>query len=167
MSEHVWVSYLELTSTPAAPAAHSGKERIERERLDVAAYLDLYRRVGGPWRWDRRLTQGAATLAPLLVGERLDTYVLRDRAGEALGWCEFDRRDAPTLELTHFGLIPQAQGRRLGPWLLATSLAGAWNTGAQRIWLHTDTWDHPAALRCYERAGFRLYARRYEPADNL
>jgi len=166
VSEQVWVSYLELTQAPPAAPAREGSERIARERLDTASYLELYRRVGAPWRWDRRLKMSAESLDELLRGERLETYVLRQAQGTALGWCEFDRREFPTLELTHFGLVPAAQGRGLGPWLLATSLARAWR-GVQRVWLHTDTWDHPAALRCYERAGFRVYERRFERVELL
>jgi ribosomal protein S18 acetylase RimI-like enzyme len=42
-----------------------------------------------------------------------------------------------------------------------------WKTSPARIWLHTDNWDHPAAVRVYERAGFRVYAIRDEPAASL
>jgi GNAT superfamily N-acetyltransferase len=92
---------------------------------------------------------------------------LRNASGEALGICEFDRTDFPQIELQNFGLIPRAQGRGLGPWLLASSLQREWKTGATRIWLHTDTWDHPAALAVYKRAGFKVYAVREEPAARL
>ena len=39
--------------------------------------------------------------------------------------------------------------------------------GASRIWLHTDEWDHPAAVRVYERAGFRIYLTRTEDSAPL
>jgi ribosomal protein S18 acetylase RimI-like enzyme len=162
----VWVSYLELLEAPGSADPRSGEERIECERLGVEEYLALYVRVGAPLRWDRRLALDRAVLAALL-GERLELYVLRNPAGEALGWCEFDRAAYPEVELTHFGLIPEAQGRGLGPWLLGVALEAVWRAGARRVWLHTDTWDHPAALPCYERAGFRVYERRYEPAEGL
>jgi ribosomal protein S18 acetylase RimI-like enzyme len=161
------VSYLELLEPPRAPVARGGSERIERERLSVEAYLSLYVAVGAPLRWDRRLTLDRGSLATLLAGERLEVHVLRDAGGEALGFCELDRGADPPVELTHFGLVPGAQGRGLGPWLLAVSLQAMWRSGARRVWLHTDTWDHPAALGCYQRAGFRIYERRYEPVHGL
>lgn len=166
-SERVWVSYLELLQTPPAPRPHAGTERIARESLSADAYLDLYVKVGTPLRWDRRLKLGRDELDGMLASDRLELYVLRDARGIALGWCEFDRAEFPVIELTHFGLIASAQGRGLGPWLLGVALAAAWHSGARRIWLHTDSWDHPAALRVYERAGFRLFDRRYEAADRL
>ena len=70
-------------------------------------------------------------------------------------------------ELKNFGLVPEAQGRGLGPWLLGISLQHEWSLGPERIWLHTDTWDHPAAIPTYERAGFRVYAVRQEPVGPL
>ena len=43
---------------------------------------------------------------------------------------------------------------------------GCWRC-PKRIWLHTDTWDHPAAVRVYQRAGFETYAVRDQPAALL
>ncbi len=154
----VRVTYMELREAPPAPGMRAGPECIVRERLNRATYLDLYRRVGEPWRWDQRLQMPDAELAALLDGESLNIYVLRDGQGHALGFCEFDRRENPDVELKNFGLVAEAQGRGLGPWLLSVALREEWISGATRIWLHTDTWDHAAAVHVYERTGFRVYA---------
>ena len=164
------VSYLELTTVPVgpppAPPAGQG-HAITAERLGVADYLALYRAVGAPLRWDSRLKLAPALLAALLESGRLAIFVLRDAGRIALGFCEFDRERFPEVELTHFGLVPEAQGRGLGPWLLGTALAAVWRTGPRRIWLHTDPWDHPAALGVYARAGFVRYLVREEPVEDL
>lgn len=132
-----------------------------------ADYLALYRRVGSPLRWDTRLKMPGAALDRLLAGDDLRIYVVRAAQGDAIGFCEFDRNAFPEIELTHFGLVPEAQGRGIGLRLLATALHREWESGANRIWLHTDTWDHPAAVPVYERAGFRVYDVRYQPAESL
>ncbi len=137
------------------------------ERLARPGYLALYRRVGEPLKWDQRLAMPEQELDSLLAGGSLRIYVLRDAQGSALGLCEFDRAAFPQIELKNFGLVPQAQGRGLGPWLLATALHGEWRSNPDRIWLHTDTWDHPAAVHVYERAGFRVFDVREEPAGPL
>ena len=108
-----------------------------------------------------------AELAALLQGETLDIYILRDAADRPLGFCEFDRALFPDIELKNFGLIVQAQGQGLGSWLLNVALREEWQFGPTRIWLHTDSWDHPAAVRVYERAGFRIYAVRDELSGPL
>jgi len=161
------VTYLEQSEPAPPPALYWGSERVTVERMTRDDYLGLYRRVGAALRWDRRIRMPAADLDALLAHGSLHIYVLRDLKGEALGFCEFDRAGFPQLELSHFGLVPEAQGRGLGPWLLATALQGEWRTNPDRIWLHTDTWDHPAAVQIYLRAGFRVFDVRDEPADRL
>jgi ribosomal protein S18 acetylase RimI-like enzyme len=161
------VTYLEQRERPLPPPLHAGSERIALESLTTGIYLALYQRVGEPLRWDQRLLMPRDELAALLGGESLHIYVLRDGGGQALGFCEFDRGAFPEIELKNFGLIPEAQGRGLGPWLLSVALQGEWRSDPTRIWLHTDTWDHPAAVRVYERAGFHVYAVREEASGPL
>lgn len=162
----VRVSYLELTETPAPPAIRLGEERISREKPAVDEYLDLYSRVGQPLRWDQRLKMPRSELAALLGSERSRIYVVRDGHGLALGLCEFERC-LPEIELRNFGLVPHAQGRGLGSWLLRTALHAEWKLQPRRVWLHTDNWDHPAATHLYAKTGFRTYRVRDEPPGDL
>jgi ribosomal protein S18 acetylase RimI-like enzyme len=84
----------------------------------------------------------------------LEEYLpLYERVGASLRW---DQR-----------LRMPREGRRLGQWLLATALHQEWQRRPRRIWLHTDSWDHPAAVRVYERAGFEIYLSRDEPSGPL
>lgn len=153
----VRVSYLELIQSPGPIRTHLGDERVSQERLCVDEYLGLYRRVGKPLRWDQRLKMTRSELIRLLESDRSQIYVLRDCRGEALGFCEFER-SLPEIELKNFGLVATAQGKGLG---------SEWTVQPSRIWLHTDTWDHPAAVRLYQDAGFRIYMVREEPPGNL
>ena len=98
----VRVSYLELTQSPA-PIATPREESVAREKLRVGEYLDLYKRIGGPVRWDQRLGMPRADLTRLLESDRSQIYVLRDGRGEALGFCEFER-SLPEIELKNLGL---------------------------------------------------------------
>lgn len=162
----VRVSYLQLTRAPAPIPGHPGEERISREKLPVGEYLELYRRVGEPLCWDQRLGMPRDELTQLLESRRSRIYVLRDAQGQALGLCEFERGSVD-IELKNYGLVPAAQGKGLGTWLLRTALHQEWQLRPGRIWLHTDDWDHPAALRVYESAGFQTYMVREEPPGNL
>jgi GNAT superfamily N-acetyltransferase len=166
VSDHLKVTYLELREPPATVPRGADVETIELERPTIESYLDLYRRVGAPYRWDSRLKMERGALESLLLGGDLHIYLARVR-GEAIGFCEFDRAAFPVIELKNFGLVPEAQGRGIGRRLLGTSLQREWESGAERIWLHTDTWDHPAAVPVYERAGFRVYDVRYEVPESL
>jgi ribosomal protein S18 acetylase RimI-like enzyme len=161
------VTYMDLCQPPSLAVSRSGPERISGERLARPEYLTLYRDVGEALRWDQRLLMPSAELEVLLAGTCLSIYVLRNAQGKALGFCEFDRTEFPQIELKNFGLVPEARGRGLGPWLLLEALREEWKSGPTRIWLHTDTWDHPAAISVYEAAGFSVYAVRDEAAGPL
>jgi GNAT superfamily N-acetyltransferase len=159
------VTYMELREPPLRPAERAGPERITLERPSLQDYLALYRRVGAPLRWDQRLRMPEKELAALLNSGSLSIYILR--AEQASGFCEFDRQSFPDIELKNFGLIPAAQGRGLGTWLLSVALHQEWRSAPKRIWLHTDTWDHPSAVTVYQRAGFKIYNVREEESDPL
>ena len=161
------VVYMELREPPVSTAQRVASMSIALERLGRVEYLSLYRRVGEPVRWDQRLQMSDAELDALLSGDALAIYVLRDEHGYALGFCEFDLSASPEIELKNFGLIPTAQGRGFGGALLIEALQNVWQSGTTRIWLHTDNWDHPAAVRLYERAGFEAYAVRDESSGPL
>ena len=157
------VTYMEMLAPPqGVPLASVLPDAVAaRERLDLSSYLDLYRAVGGPVQWDQRLRMPEADLEMLLASASTHIHVLRVD-GKAAGFCEFNNVGEAAIELVHFGLVPAFQGRRLGPFLLDRALRAAWSHGPQRLWLHTDTYDHPAAQSVYGRAGFRGYAERIE-----
>jgi GNAT superfamily N-acetyltransferase len=161
------VTYMELLEPPTPPRVHTGRERIALERPSLPEYLALYRKVGTPLRWDQRLQIPKEELAALLNGGTLNIYVLRSDEGIALGFCELDRQGFPEVEIKNFGLIPEAQGRGLGSWLLSVALNEEWRFQPKRIWLHTDTWDHPSAMNVYARAGFKIYDVRTEESGPL
>jgi ribosomal protein S18 acetylase RimI-like enzyme len=162
----VKVSYLELTRSPLPPEDRFFEEFIVAERLCIDEYLDLYKRVGELVRWDQRLRMPRSELVSLLASTISQIYVLRDAMTQAIGFCEFER-SLPEIELKNFGLVPPAQGNGLGSFLLRTALQGEWRLGPRRIWLHTDNWDHPAAIKLYESVGFQTYLTRNEPPGDL
>ena len=160
---HLLVTYMEMLERPAGDAfpAPIAQAVVASERPDAAAFLSLYRAVGEPLRWDQRLRMPTADLDNFLRSASTILYILR-LDGRAVGLCEFDRADTGDVELTHFGLIPDVYGQRLGPFLLDSALRAVWDRGANRIWLHTDEWDHPKAQATYRRAGFSAFAQKLE-----
>ncbi|TPI49947.1 GNAT family N-acetyltransferase [Mesorhizobium sp. B2-9-1] len=157
------VTYMEMLAPPQGVplASPSPVAVVARERPDLSGYLDLYRAVGGPVQWDQRLRMSEADLEKLLADDATHIHVLRV-AGEAAGFCEFNNVGEEAVELVHFGLVPAFQGKRLGPFLLDQALRAAWSHRPRRLWLHTDTYDHPAAQSVYGGAGFKPYAQRME-----
>jgi GNAT superfamily N-acetyltransferase len=164
------VSYLSLRAPPCAASEEGpGDVTIRREVLNIESYLSLYRSVGEPWRWDQRLKMDRDILSRYLKCSDCDIFIARrQESGTALGFCEFDSTHLPDVQLVNFGLVPDAQGRGLGSALLRAALHTVWRERIpQRIWLHTDEWDHPCALEVYRRAGFVVERQCHQDATDL
>ena len=64
--------------------------------------------------------------------------------------------------------LEAVRGRGLGRHLLTEAVETAWCLGAKRVWLHTSTLDHPAALPNYLSRGFRPFMReRYFVEEDM
>ena len=61
------------------------------------------------------------------------------------------------IEIVYFGLLVNFIGKGLGGAMLSRALQHAWALGPERVWVHTCTLDHPAALANYEARGMRIY----------
>ncbi|MGH6805536.1 MAG: GNAT family N-acetyltransferase [Ensifer adhaerens] len=157
------VTYMEKRARPAGEPLLPPVEgaAFALERLPAEQFLSLYRSVGEPLRWDQRLRMAADDLETFLRSPSTALYILRVE-GRAVGLCEFDRADTADVELTHFGLIPEVQGKRLGPFLLDGALRAIWDRAPDRVWLHTDNWDHAKAQDTYRRAGFGIFDQKLE-----
>lgn len=154
--QRIATTWLECRATPPAP-----RRLLDLRRVVPAAdaYLGLYRAVGDSVGWDARWKMTPAALAAILAAPTTDMVWLYDDE-RPVGLCEFDAADAgePGIELVHFGLVPAARGRGLGPSFLRQALALIWETRRPgRIWLHTDTEDDRRALGVYRAAGFVPY----------
>jgi GNAT superfamily N-acetyltransferase len=126
------------------------------------AYRALFRRVGAPWLWFSRLLLADDALLAAIRAPAVEVYAVIDRAGIEVGLLELDFRTAAACELSYLALIPELTGKGHGRWLMAHALALAWRKGITRVWVHTCSLDHPAALAYYQRAGFVPYARAVE-----
>jgi len=68
-----------------------------------------------------------------------------------------ERQRDDNVEIAYFGLLARHAGQGLGAHLLTCAVERAWSSGAHRVWLHTCSLDHPAALPNYLARGFREY----------
>jgi hypothetical protein len=156
----VTTTFLEMRARPTAPlgpAPRPGVQVVRAVKPGARFYRYLYDAVGAKWHWYDRQRISAAELAAIVDDDRVEVHVLW-RDGVPVGYAELDRRTEGQVELAYFGLVPEAIGGKLGPWLLAWSIHEAWRpAGVTRVWVHTCTLDHPAALRTYLESGFTKY----------
>ncbi len=160
------VTSLEMTRRPAPAASERSGLMLKRtDAPDVAWYRDLYGRIGTDWLWFSRQELDDDTLSAILADAAVDVYVLMHGDRET-GLLEFDRRIAPDIELAFFGVTPDLAGKGAGRWMMTRALEIAWSHDPRRLWVHTCTLDHPAALPFYVRCGFVPYRRSIEVVDD-
>ena len=150
-------TYLEMNSPPGPGGGvrratrHPARAGGVGARLALA--LSLLRggaalALAGPAGVDRRGDQG--------LSRRADHALAAHRSGGApAGYFELKRCDDGSVEIAYFGLLPDFVGKGLGKYLLVRAIEEAWALAPSRVWLHTCTLDHPAALPNYLARGFK------------
>jgi GNAT superfamily N-acetyltransferase len=161
------VTSLEMLSRPDRRPEYANASwsfnRVQQPELDW--FRDVYRRVGKNWLWFSRLQMSDAALIALIRHPGMEHYTLHTEEGDE-GLIELDFRDAGDCELSFFGVTEMYFGTAAGRWLMNRAIEIAWSRPIARFWVHTCTFDHPAALEFYMRSGFRPFRRQVEIADD-
>lgn len=117
----------------------------------------FYRDVGARWQWTDRLPWSDQQWADYVNRPQFQTWIA-SLDGESAGYFELEAQEPADVEIIYFGLLDGYTGRGLGGAMLSQAVERAWSFGeVRRVWLHTCTNDHPAALENYRRRGFQLY----------
>jgi GNAT superfamily N-acetyltransferase len=150
------VTFLRMDAAPSEPAPPlpEGAQLLRVAACSVPFYRYLYNTVGEPWLWWLRRVMPDAELAAHLGRPHVGLRVLY-RGGEPAGFYELESRPDGAVNLSYFGLLPQAIGQGLGRAMLRHAVDLAWRSGAQAVTVNTCTADHPRALPNYLAAGFR------------
>lgn len=125
----------------------------------------FYLTVGAEWWWYSRLPWKRAQWMAWVDRPELETFIA-SRDGVPVGYFELENHAGPEVEVVSLGLLPSFVGRGLGPDLLHHALTSAFAQEPKRVWLATNTLDHPRALATYQAGGLRPY-RRETRIENL
>jgi RimJ/RimL family protein N-acetyltransferase len=124
-------------------------------------------RVGAPYGW-RSTSRTDDEWQELMRSRPLRQYWLITLKDETVGVANLEPQPDGDVEITTFGLLPDYVGRGLGGHALTLTIQQAWNSAAvnspavRRVWLHTCSFDHPNALRNYQRRGLTVYRTEVE-----
>ena len=163
------VTYLEMLAPPSAPLQSQIEPPLRLVPLgrgDLEGYRMLHREVGDEWLWFSRTVMPDEELRTILDHPDVEPFVLCE-AEERLGLLELNFRERGQCELAYLGLKASAIGRGLGRALMEEGTRRAWARPIRRFWVHTCTFDSPAALPFYIRSGFTPYARGLEIHDDF
>jgi GNAT superfamily N-acetyltransferase len=150
-------TYLEMSSpSELRPFSLEGPlPRIDRlEHCSVQLFRFLYREVGETYRWTDRLRWTDDRIREHLSTPGVSVWLMSWEE-EPAGYFELRQHEDQSVEIAYFGLLPSFIGRGWGKYLLTRAVQSSWQLGPNRVWLHTCTLDHPAALPNYLKRGFR------------
>jgi GNAT superfamily N-acetyltransferase len=170
MKERVTTWHVEMTAPAELKPAGAPRTpyQLDRARVPVPELSRfLYASVGAEWRWYERLEWSYARWSAHLNRPEVGTWIA-SVAGTPAGYFELERQPPAAVEIAYFGLLPQFIGQGIGGALLTDAVRAAWSflredeaespaSTDARIWLHTCTLDHPAALQNYQARGFKLF----------
>ncbi len=153
-------TYLELRQPGQFRPAFGDFPDVEIEHVERPApelYRECYQTVGAAYHWRDRWEWTDEEIRRHLAQPEITLHVAR-QGGALAGWYELRRvPEERSVEIAYFGLCPGAIGHGLGKHLLSCAVRDAWALKPSRVWLHTCTLDHPAALPNYRKRGFVPY----------
>jgi ribosomal protein S18 acetylase RimI-like enzyme len=150
-------TYLEMRSPGDLHPAREPEDAPRLERMEgcpASFFRYLYAEVGRAYHWNDRLAWTDDQVRAHLVDPDVALWLLSWRGAPA-GYFELRRHQDHSVEVAYFGLLPEFVGRGWGGHLLTLAAREAWGMKPDRVWLHTCTLDHPAALPNYLKRGFR------------
>jgi len=155
------ITYLEMTERPTSPTPALPAQKIALLRAEnptLSYYRYLYNSVGEDWYWWERRAFSDEELGKIIHDEKVEIYTLFV-GGVPAGYGELDRRQEGDgdIEVAYFGLLPDFIGMGLGGYFLRWLIDQAWTYSPKRLFVHTCTEDHPAAIHNYQRHGFVPY----------
>lgn len=151
------VTHLEMTARPtrsySAPSRPS-TALLHAETMPVHFYRYLYEQVGKAHHWYLRRAMSDAQITEIICSENTRIDVLYANGAPA-GFVELDLSSLPeSVEIAYFGIMPDFQGMGLGKWFLNCGIQLAWDQDPEKVIVHTNSLDHPAALSLYQKMGF-------------
>jgi mannose-6-phosphate isomerase-like protein (cupin superfamily)/GNAT superfamily N-acetyltransferase len=116
----------------------------------------LYTFIGEGWNWTDKNVWSDDRWRAYAESPNLQTFVAY-YDGSIAGYFELERQDGNEVEITYLGVARGFLGRGFGGALVTRAVEEAWKWNVSRVWLHTCTLDHSAALPNYLARGFMVY----------
>ncbi len=166
MKKEVTTSYLQMVDVSEFRPKEGFEKKVEIKEMANDAFLNfiMFAGVGLPFRWYSRLKWPILEWEAYFANNQVKTF-LGFRDNQLIGYYEIEVQDK-NAEIKFFGLLPGFIGKGLGGWFLSHAISCAWETGVERVWLHTCTSDHKAALASYVSRGFKVYQKKTEMEIN-
>ena len=156
----VTITYLEMPSPGELRPKPCPDPRFEVKEATVKQWelnRFLYQLVGRDWNWNDKRNWTPEQWQTYAESASLRTFTAH-YDGSIAGYYELRHDHSENeVEISILGLTPKFVGRGFGGPLVTSALEEAWRMQPSRVWLHTCTLDHPAALHNYQARGLCVY----------
>ena len=162
------IYYLEMKSPGEFRCPRIANPQLEvKQSLNPSPELNrfFYAEVGKDWYWIDRLSWSEKQWLEYVSRPELETWV-GYVSGQQAGYFELEMQPEANVEIVYLGLLPEFVGKGIGGQLLKAAIEQAWQMGARRVWLHTNTRDHPHALGNYQARCFRIFKQEQKYIDS-
>lgn len=157
MQRDVEITWLEMTDRSQFKAKSGYNTEVEVRLVENTRSINLmlFLQVGLPHGWYERLLWDSDKWSEYLEKNNGRLYIGYSGA-KLIGYYELVLTDEASVEIKHFGLLPENIGLGLGGYFLSAAIESAWQLGVDKIFLHTCNYDSPNALQNYLARGFKV-----------
>jgi len=160
VTQEVQRNYLEIKSIQdlnevAKPTDHYSLNLLEPTNFQLNKFF--YKNIGKKHKWIDRLVWTDVQWIDYVSNKNVKTYVFKFK-DDLAGFFELiSHSEKKEVEIAYFGLLEEFQNKKLGSYLLSQAIQKSFNSGVERVWVHTCSLDHKNALNNYIARGMKIF----------
>jgi len=117
----------------------------------------FYKNIGKKHKWIDRLVWTEAQWIDYVSNKNVKTYIFKLKNNLAGFFELISHSEKKEVEIAYFGLLEEFQNKKLGSYLLSQAIQKSFNSGVERVWVHTCSLDHKNALNNYIARGMKIF----------
>jgi ribosomal protein S18 acetylase RimI-like enzyme len=160
MTQDVQRNYLEIKSIKdlnevVEPNRDYSVDLLEPINFQLNKFF--YKNIGKKHKWTDRLIWTEAQWIDYVSNKNIRTYVFKFKNNLAGFFELISHSEKKEIEIAYFGLLEEFQNKKLGSYLLSQAIQKSFNSGIERVWVHTCSLDHKNALSNYIARGMKIF----------
>ena len=160
MTQEVQRNYLEINSIRnlnkvIEPSGDCSLNLLEPINFQLNKFF--YKNIGKKHKWIDRLVWTEAQWIDYVSNKSIRTYVFKFKNNLAGFFELIFHIEKKEVEIAYFGLLEEFQNKKLGSYLLSQAIQKSFNSGIERVWVHTCSLDHKNALNNYIARGMKIF----------
>ena len=160
MTQDVQRNYLEIKSIQdlnevVEPNGDYSLDLLEPINFQLNKFF--YKNIGKKHKWIDRLVWTEAQWIDYVSNKNIKTYVFKFKNNLAGFFELIFHIEKNEVEIAYFGLLEEFQNKKLGSYLLSQAIQKSFNSGIERVWVHTCSLDHKNALNNYIARGMKIF----------